>query len=156
MKLRPPLLPPVLDEKLVSQLGALADELDGARPGDCEDNLATFNRLAGTRLPLENFQGIYGAEDHVDWVRRVLCIQRIRRVPDVTREELIEVTRRAMSYDSDAEAYRRILDVNVPRPHASSLLFHPPEDETIGWQGTISEYDPTPEQIVEWAFMWRG
>lgn len=72
MELRPELLPPVLDEALVDRLAELAARLDGAQPGQWEDDLAEFNQLAGTTIPFEEFQGIYGGEDHDDYVRRVL------------------------------------------------------------------------------------
>ena len=66
MELRPELMPPALDEALVARLARLAARLDGAHPGLWEDDLAEFNRLAGTALPFEEFQGIYGGEDHKD------------------------------------------------------------------------------------------
>jgi len=54
-------------EAKVARLAMLAAHLDGVRPGQWEDDLAEFNRLAGTPIPLEEFQGIYGGEDHQDW-----------------------------------------------------------------------------------------
>ncbi len=80
--------------------------------------LSEFNRLAETEIPIEHFQGIYGGECHVVWVRRLLFEKLIRPAQNVTRDELIEVTRRAMPQngDPDFEAYERILDVNTDRP----------------------------------------
>jgi hypothetical protein len=158
MELRPELMPPALDETQVARLAKLADRLDGARPGQWEDYLAEFNRLAGTAIPFEEFQGIYGAEDHEDWVRRVLYYQRIKPAPDVTRAELAEVVRRAMptnEYFDQHEAYMAVFDANVPLEGASNLIFYPPDYDPVTntWGGgrPIGEYDPTPEQIVEWA-----
>src|SRR5262245_21609183 len=94
MGLRPELRPPILDEAKVARL---ASRLDGAYPGLWEEDLAEFNRLAGTDLPIDQFQGIYGAEEHEDWVRRLLYYHLTRPAANVSREELAEVIRRAMS-----------------------------------------------------------
>jgi hypothetical protein len=150
-------MPPALDEAKVRHLAELASRLDGAYPGLWEDDLAEFNRVAGTPFSIEDFQGIYGAEEHEDWVRRVLVSNAVRPVPDVTRAELAEIIRRAMVQDTfpDNEAYMAIFDANVPLPGASNLIFYPsdydPATNTWGGGRPISEYDPSPEQIVEWA-----
>jgi hypothetical protein len=158
MRLRPELMPPTHDEALVARLAKLADRLDGARPGQCDDELAEFNRLAGTDIPLAEFQGIYGGEDHETWVRRMLCYQQIKPAPGVTPEELAEVVRRAMpqnEFFDQREAYMAIFDANVPLARASNLIFYPPDynPATNTWGGgrPMGEYDPTPEQIVKWA-----
>jgi hypothetical protein len=158
MELRPELMPPHLDDAVLERLATLADRLDGARPGDISDELNEFNRLAGTNMGFEEFQGVYEEERHKTWVRRVLYSRLIKRAPGVTREELVEVVRRAMpesGFFDQHEAYCAILDVNVPRPNASSLIFYPPDFDarTRTWGGgrELSTYDPTPEQIVDWA-----
>lgn len=157
MKLRPQLEPPKVDEQLAGRLAELAAKIDGARPGEWDDWLAEFNQLANTSIPFEHFQGIYGGEDHIEWVRRILHDQLTKPVDDVTREELIEIVRRAMPQNgySDAEAYMAILDKNVPRSKASNLIFYPPDydDATNTWGGgrMMGQYNPTPEQIVDWA-----
>lgn len=157
MDLRPELQPPKLDEDLVSRLTDLAAKIDGARLGEGDDWVAEFNRLAQTDIPFEHFQGIYGGEDHIDWVRRVLNSRVITPVRDVSRDELIEIVRRAMPQNRhpDAEAYMAIFDANVPRSKASNLIFYPPDYDsaTNTWDGgrMMGEYDPTPEQVVDWA-----
>jgi len=154
MELRPELTPPSLDERLVARLAELADALDG---NPSEMLLAEFNELAGTEIPMSVFQGIYGSEDHANFVRRVLRKQRIKPVPDVTREELAEVVRRAMQPDRAGlhEAYMAVFDCNVPRPRASNLIFYPADHDHVSntWGGgkPMSDYDPSPEQIVDWA-----
>jgi len=158
MDLRPELMPPALDEALVARLAELAAGLDGAHPGQWEDDLAEFNRLAGTNIPFEEFQGIYGGEEHEDYVRRLLYYRLIKPVPDVTRAELAEVVRRAMptnEFSDQHEAYMAIFDANVPLEGASNLIFYPPDYDpaTNTWGGgrPMGEYEATPEQIVEWA-----
>ena len=155
MELRPELMPPALDEAKVRHLAELAAGIDGANPGQWEEDLAEFNRVAGMSLAFEDFQGIYGAEEHETWVRRVLVQQVVRPVVDVTRSELAEIVRRAMPGNGyeDYEAYMAVFDANVPLPGASNLIFYPydPATNTWGEGWEMGEYDPTPEQIVEWA-----
>jgi hypothetical protein len=158
VELRPELLPPPLDEDKVARLTALAAQLDGANPGEGEDDLAEFNRVAGTAFAIEDFQGISGGEEHGTWVRRILLRQAIRPVKDVTRQEMVEVVRRAMpqnEYFAEHEAYMAIFDANVPLHGASNLIFYPRDYDagTNTWGGgqPMGAYDPTPEQIVEWA-----
>ncbi|MGE3808444.1 MAG: hypothetical protein AB7K24_27590 [Gemmataceae bacterium] len=155
MELRPELMPPALDERLVARLAKLAAHLDGDPD---EDIRAEFNRLAGTDIPMAEFQGIYGGEDHEDYVRRVLCYQQIKPTLGVTQAELVEVVRRAMptnEFFDQHEAYMAVFDANVPLNGASNLIFYPPDYDvgTNTWGGgrPMGEYDPTPEQIVEWA-----
>jgi hypothetical protein len=89
-------------------------------------------------------------------LRRVLYHQLTKPAPDVTRAELSEVVRRAR----DDEAYFAVFDANVPLDKASSLLYWPPNYDPVTntWAGgrPMSEYDPTPEQIVEWALAPRA
>jgi hypothetical protein len=157
MELRPQLEPPKIDEQLAARLAELAANIDGAQTGEWDEWLTEFNQLANTSIPFEHFQGIYGGEDHIDWVRRILHDQHTKPTNDVTRDELIEIVRRAMPQNGypDAEVYMAILDKNVPRSGASNLIFYPPDydDATNKWGGgrMMGEYDPTPEQIVDWA-----
>ncbi|MBA5690734.1 hypothetical protein [Rugamonas apoptosis] len=153
MELRQELTPPQLDEQFVDRLAQLADTIDG---NPSQALCAEFNRLAGTELPLSFFQGVYGSENHANFVWRVLRKQRIKPVPDVTREELVEIVRRAMKPDRGEvhEAYMAMFECNVPRPHASNLIFYPadydPNSDTWGGGKPMSDYDPSPEQIVDW------
>src|SRR5262249_8972446 len=105
MQLRPELTPPPLEAALVTRLSHLAANLDGAAPGQWEDDLAEFNRLAGTVMPFEQFQGIYGGEDHEDFVRRVLYQQRLAPDPALTRAEMTEIVSRVMASAADHNFY---------------------------------------------------
>jgi len=160
MNLRPELMPPVLDEQLVARLAELASQLDGDPD---EEMRAEFNRLAGTAVPMAEFQGIWRGENHKDWVRRVLYYRLIKPVADITRAELAEVVRRAMPTNEFFEqhvAYMAVFDANVAMCRASNLIFYPPDYDasTNTWGGgrPVGEYDPTPEQIVEWTFALSG
>jgi hypothetical protein len=162
MKLRRELMPPVLNDAWVRGLAELASRLDGAYAGLWEEDLAEFNRIAGTDFPIEHFQGIYGAEEHETWVRRVLVRRSAQRVADVTPSELAEVVRRAMPQNgyADFEGYMAVFDANVSLPGASNLIFYPadydPATNTWGGGRQMGEYDPTPEQIVERALAPTG
>src|SRR5260370_28327721 len=126
MELRREMTPPALDDATVARLAKLAARLDGAHPGLWEDDLAEFNRLAGTAIPFEEFQGIYGGEGHEDYIRRVLYYQCIEPAAGVTREELAEVVRRAMpqnEYFGQHEAYMAVFGANVPLQGTSNLTF---------------------------------
>jgi len=151
-------MPPVLDEALVSRLAELAARIDGANPGQWEDDLHEFNRLAGTSIAFEEFQSIYGGEEHENYVRRLLYYKLVKPAPCATRAELAEVVRRAMpqnEFFEQHEAYAVVFDANVPLAKASNLIFYPADYDpaTNTWDGgrPIVEYNPTPEQIVEWA-----
>jgi hypothetical protein len=156
MELRRELTPPQLDEQLVERLAQLANSIDG-NPSQalCDE----FNKLAGTELSVSVFQGVYGSENHANFVRRVLRKQRIKPVHDVTREELVEIVRRAMKPDRDGlhEGYMAVFECNVPRPHASNLIFYPADydsdNDTWGGGKPISDYDPSPEQVVDSALI---
>lgn len=160
MELRPELMPPVLDEALVARLARLASHLDGDPD---EGKQAEFNQLAGTDISMQELQGIYGGEDHEDYVRRVLYHRLIKPATGVTRAELAEVVRRAMpqnEFFGRHEAYMAVFDANVPLEAASNLIFYPPDYDpaTNTWGGgrPMGDYDPTPKQIVEWALALGG
>src|SRR5438105_4438338 len=129
MQVRPDLLPPVLDEARVARLAELADRIDGAPESACDDDLAAFNAEAGTALAWLDFQGIYGGQDHDTWVRQVLAEPFEKRIPDITREELLELIRRVRENDGELHKiafWLRLLEVNLD-PRISDLIFWPGE-----------------------------
>jgi hypothetical protein len=150
MKLRAELMPPPLDQSLVAHLARLAERLDGARPGECDDELAEFNRLAGTAIPLLDFQGIYKAEDHQDWVRRVLYQRSLKPSPDLTREEMVEIVSRVMISGDEHDFYLELFEVNCKHPSGSDLIF---------WSNLVPELpqdrEPTAEEITDCALNWE-
>ena len=154
MELRQSLLPPVLDDTLVSRLADLAATLDGSPESACDDMLAQFSQLSGCKIPYSHFQGISGGEEHETWVRRVLISEYAVPTENVTRDELVEIARRAMPQNGfvDHEAYMEILDCNLPE--TSNLIFYPADYDsstnTWGDGKMMGEYDPTPEQIIDW------
>jgi hypothetical protein len=146
MELRPELMPPALDKALITRLARLADRLDGAAPGQCDDEILEFNQLAGTTIPLVEFQGIYGGEDHEDWVRRVLYQLSLAPIADISRLEMVEIVSRVMACGEDHDFYLELFLINCMHPSGSDLIFWPnlvpqlPQDR-----------EPTAEEIAELA-----
>lgn len=125
MQLRRELMPPELDAALVSRLSELAACLDSAAPGLWEEGLAEFNRLAGTTIPFEEFQGIYGGEEHEDYVRRVLYRQHLKPDPSLTLDEMTEIVSRVMTCAADHDFFLQLFLVNSRHPSGTDLIFWP-------------------------------
>lgn len=130
MKLRPELRPPVLDESLVTHLADLANRIDGAQPGEWEELLDEFNRLAGTQCEFAHMQGISGGEEHATFVRRILLEQRASAIDDLTREDLVASFTHILSPEC-SEAERDFLfaqlKYNLRDPEIMDLVYWPGE-----------------------------
>jgi hypothetical protein len=150
MELRPELTPPTLDEALVARLARLADRLDGSPSGRHDDLLVEFNRLAGTALAHEDFQGIYKVEDAEDWVREVLYQRFIMRVPDLSRAEMVEIVSRVLTGRDDHDFYLDLFLVNCRHPLESDLIFHPNSVPELP-----RDREPTAEEIVDYDLSWE-
>jgi hypothetical protein len=140
MELRPELMPPALDAAVLARLAKLADRLDGAPPGQRDEELAEFNRLAGTDLPLAAFQGIYKSENPKDFVRRVLFRRAL--VPDakISLAEMIEVVSRVMACGEDRDFYLELFLVNCKHPSGTDLIY---------WPDRVPELPPGREPMAE-------
>ena len=154
MQLRPQLEPASLDENLVQRLTWLANNLDGEQnASQIQEWLAEFNALAATDKSWEDFQEIYGSQNHDEWVKSVLLRQRVAALPDITRDELIELVRRIVANpggESETDFYLAILKANVPYHGVSALIYrHSPQF------GDVAR-ELTPEQIVEIALAGGG
>jgi hypothetical protein len=150
VELRPELMPPALDEAKVRHLADLAARLDGANPGQWEDDLTEFNRVAGTSFAIADFQGIYGAEDHEDWVRGVLYRQSLAPRADLSRAEMAEIVSRVRACGRGHDFYLELFLVNCKHLSGSDLLF---------WPNLVSELpqdrEPTAEEIADLAIRGR-
>jgi hypothetical protein len=130
MDLRPALMPPALDEAKVARLAKLAGRIDGADPGQWEELLEQFNREAGTNLAFADFQRIYQAMDHETFVRGVLSEPAVRRIPDITYDELLELVTRVCNAAGEEHEYSfwlSLLQANLPDPRLSALIYWPGE-----------------------------
>ena len=155
MKVRPDLMPPILDESKVARLAELAAEIDCGRQDQTQDQLAEFNREALTNLTFIDFQGIYGSQDHDTWVRQVLATPYEQRLADITKPELIEMTRRVMEADGPEHAinfWLHMLELNIPDTQISDLIFCP--GEYFGVEDNSQELSP--EQVVEITLRGEG
>jgi hypothetical protein len=130
MDLRPEFQTPPLDESLVARLADLAATIDGARPGEADDELAEFNALVGTTFEVDVFQGIYGGENHDVWVRRLLSTRLAPVVTDLTRDDLIAAFARILARDRRSEEDRDYLCAVLQRS-----LDDPQITDLVDWPG---------------------
>ena len=116
--------------------------------------MTELQSLAGSTVTLDDIQNYWRGMSLGEFVENI-SRQRPQRVLDVTREELIEIARR-MRPDGgypDHQGYAEVFDMQVSMPSASMMMYHPPDHVTISVP--ISEYDPTPEVLVDWALAYR-
>ncbi|MAE62403.1 MAG: hypothetical protein CMJ49_13735 [Planctomycetaceae bacterium] len=121
---------PEFDEGLVQRLADIADHLDGGDEVADAPLLEEFNKLAGADVPFSEFQGLYGAEDHVDYVRRLLTRTATDASPDLGREGLVEMFARVLADPGD-DAYLEYVFTTVEKTfgddQVSDLVFWPGE-----------------------------
>lgn len=163
MELRPELVPvPISDARRVAIGDRIRRIEEVIEAGENAAHLIReFNGFTGREYGEDMFRNYWRAISLDDFVR-----QAARPKPPpadgVTWAELVEVVRRAMPQngDSEYEAFMEVFDANVPLACASGLIFYPPDyepatDARAGGR-PVYEYDPTPEQIVEWALALGG
>ncbi len=121
---------PKLDDDLVQRLAKIAARLDGGDEVADDSLLHEFNQLAGTDIPFSEFQGIYGAEEHIDYVRRVLTDRATEASPDLNREGLIEMFANVLADPCD-DAYVQYVFTTIKKTfgdtQVSDLVFWPGE-----------------------------
>lgn len=147
MTRRPELHTPPLDESLVTTLSQLAAEIDGARPGEGEAALEEFNRLSPTPLKIEDFQGIYGAEEHEEFVRRLLATSQLPVIEDLSRDDLIDAFRRILEPECPQHEQWfliQTLSKNLDDPKISDLIYWPNE-----YFQKVVLTELSPEQMAE-------
>ncbi|MBC6469686.1 bacteriocin immunity protein [Actinomadura alba] len=66
-------------------------------------------------------------------------------MPDIAREELIEIVRRIQDVDPEVDYYVDLFEANILDPRGSGLIYWPPEELE----------DATPEEIVDVALSYR-
>ncbi len=158
MELRPELTPTPLSAARRAAVRGRIRRIENAIAAgeDVADLIREFTAFTGREYGEDMYRNYWRSIDLEDFVRQA-ARPKPAPVPGVSRAELAEVVRRAMPQNGDPEyeAYLDILDANVPLECASGLIFYPPDYEpaTNTWGGgrSMGEYDPTPEQIVEWA-----
>lgn len=147
MNLRPELMPLKLDPSLIDRLTTLANKLDGVMLEQGNEELVEFNRLARVNLTLADFQGIYGAEDHEDFVRRVLYSRSLHPDPNLSLAEMTEIINRIRNLDDD-DFYIELFEVNCKHPSGTDLIYYPDEVPELP-----QDREPTSEEIAKVALM---
>jgi hypothetical protein len=145
------LLKPTSEEHVDRVREAVNDILSGLDRGeDIRERIKFLTDLTGREYMPSDFEAIEARMSEEDFVREA-ALPAARIVPGITRDELIEIVRLAMTADSrDARYYCDLFDKNVPMPGASSLIYWP--EDTKDWyrrhrDGSMA----TPEEIVDKA-----
>ena len=147
MELRPELLPPPVSPERIDELSREIERicgLLGRRSPDAAGAvtaIADFNAMTGHAYVTHDFTEYYESRNLEDF-----ALEAARpawpRVPDITRDELIEVTQRILDdpAGTDCGYYLLILQANVPHPAIPSLIYWPAA-------GT----EPTAAEIIDQA-----
>lgn len=154
MELRSELRFPQLDEFKVKRLAELAARIDGARPGEWEDELAEFNQLAGTSLEFHEFQGISGGTEHETWVRNTLSIPYAQSNLSLLPPEMLEIISRLCSGAGEEHEqffWLKVLETHLD-PRISDLIYWPGEYFGDG----DNSRQLTPQDILEIALKRRS
>ncbi|MFI6464149.1 hypothetical protein [Streptomyces sp. NPDC050528] len=148
MDLRPELLPPSVPvarvEQLAREIRWVERLLCDADRSAAEGAVAAFAEATGHDCTAADFLGYAGSRTLEEFALEA-ARPAYPRVPDVTREELVEVVRRILAGDTEAEYYLRLFTANVAHPAALNLIFHPPYELA----------DASAEQIVDAALAHR-
>lgn len=118
MDLRPELLPPPVTERRRRELGDEIERIgDLLLSGDAvaaDAAIVVFNELTGHGFERYHFTGYAGSRSREDFALRA-ARPTYPRLPDVTREELVEIVRRILDGGPDVPYYLLLLDTNATR-----------------------------------------
>ncbi|MEV6056697.1 hypothetical protein [Streptomyces sp. NPDC052107] len=139
MELRRELLPPPVPAERLAEVGAEIERIEALLREDEEVGrraVDAFNAATGHAYDPFAFLEWWAARDLEEF-----ALEAARpawpRVPDITRDELIEIVRRMRAGyatgDPDADYYRLVLEVNVAHPRSFG----------------VTEQDAPPERIVD-------
>lgn len=147
MELRPELLPPVVSAGRVAAVEArietIRDLLDRSDPGAAAA-IAALNDATGHEYTAEELRDRCGGPE-LNELAAEAAAPPIRRVPGVTRDELVEIVARIIAADADTDFYAALFEANVVMPGALDLIFHPPAQLA----------DAGAEEIVDEALTYR-
>jgi hypothetical protein len=113
------------------------------RGDDATTVIGTLNEMTGHTFGLDDFNYHCGAPDRAELVEWA-CVPPPVRLPDVTREELVEIVRRILADPTD-DWYLAAFECNTVMPGATDLIFCPPPELR----------DATAEEIVDAALTYR-
>lgn len=119
---------PVGEAELMSlgrRIEAIAELL--GRGSTAEAEIEEFNELTGHSYEADDFRHYQASRSLEDFALEAARPEP-RRVPDITREALVEIVTRIMNADPETEHYVRLFQANVLHPGASALIYWPPEE----------------------------
>ncbi|MFF5233216.1 hypothetical protein [Dactylosporangium sp. NPDC000521] len=146
MQLRPELSPPVIPSDRINDLCAAIHSIEELLESgaDASAEIAAFNE--DTRHTYEPYHFMtYWSSRNVEDFALEAARPAWPKVPDVSREELVEIVRRIQSMDADTNYYLLLLETNTVRPGVSDLIHWPPPELV----------DAPPEAIVDEALRYR-
>ncbi|MFD3842934.1 hypothetical protein ACFWWC_42965 [Streptomyces sp. NPDC058642] len=145
--LRAELLPPPVSRQRLHALCADVERIAGLLEAGAEaagEAIAAFNATTGHDYQVLDFAEYAGCRSAEEFAREAARPAR-PRVADVTRDELVEIVRRALMATPDSSYYLRFLEANMAHPGMSDLVFHPSDNL----------HDASAEQIVDEALQYR-
>ncbi|GAA1577566.1 hypothetical protein GCM10009827_119220 [Dactylosporangium maewongense] len=129
MELRPELSPPVIPSTRIEQLcAAIHTVVELLESGaDARADIAAFNEDTGHTYEPYDFM-TYGSWRNIEEFALEAARPAWPKVPDVSREELVEIVRRIQiqAMDDDRDYYLLVLETNTVRPGVSDLIHWPP------------------------------
>lgn len=146
-KLRDILLPNASQDRIQIVLSKIKEIEDAIGEGkDVRQLIETFNDYTGKNYDKEYFQTYWKSENIEDFARD--AAQPVpQKLDDITQEELVEIVERIRNGDDNTEFYLAVLNVNLPHPRISDLIFWP-ENEGLSDESTS-------EEIVEVAINYK-
>ncbi|GIO88093.1 hypothetical protein J25TS5_50250 [Paenibacillus faecis] len=104
----------------IERIEALLDE-----GKEAEKEIAAFNKATGRNYDVYVFANYWRSMSLEDLIEEA-CSPEPRRVPDITREELVEIVRRLKDSEishGESMFYLQLLEANVPMPGVSDLVY---------------------------------
>jgi hypothetical protein len=143
MDLRSELSPPPVERSRLEELSREIERIagllyDGEPAGEA---IAAFNATTGHDYDVSDFAEYQGWRSLEDFAREAARPAH-PRVPDVGREELVEIVRRILAADPATDYYLRLLRASVAHPGASDLIFHADSDDPERIVDTMLRHRP--------------
>ncbi|MEU7876377.1 hypothetical protein [Dactylosporangium sp. NPDC049140] len=146
MELRAELTPPVVSSTRIEQLCAAISTIEELLESgaDASADIAAFNEDTGHKYEPYHFM-TYSSSRNVEDFALQAARPAWPKVPDVNRDELVEIVRRIQAMDNDMDYYLLVLETNTVRPGVSDLIYWPPPHLV----------DASAEAIVDEALRYR-
>ncbi|GGN35255.1 hypothetical protein FHR83_006143 [Actinoplanes campanulatus] len=128
MQLRPELLPPSIPAARLAELAAaitaIEDRLE--RGEDATALIEAFNADTDNDYDEHDFLSYHSSQSLEEFAYEAAWPS-FPKVPDITRDELVEIAERIVAVDPDTDFYVHLFETNTVRPAAVSVFHHPPE-----------------------------